>query len=199
MKLITNDLSKLEVYKLLTGAVVPRPIAWVTSINDSGLVNLAPFSAFTYLSTEPPLIGFSIGYKPGTKDQKDTERNIRQQKNFVCHIGTYQQTDLIQKSSFPYGPEVSEVSELNLVTELSDVVSTPRLKSVKVAMECQLDQIIDFGRDGSKLIVGEVVAWHIADEIFVNGKIDSFDLDPCARIAGLNYAQIANRITYEKN
>ncbi len=197
MHLLSENLNKQEIYKLLTGSVVPRPIAWISSQNSQSLLNLAPFSAFTYLSTDPPLIGFSIGYKPGTKDLKDTERNIREQKNFVCHIGSNEHIDLIQKSSFPYAADISEVSELGLEIVPSVKINTPRIKSAKIAMECKLQDIIDFGKDGSKFIIGEILAWYVDDTILIDGKIDSFDLDPAVRIAGLNYAKIANKINYD--
>lgn len=177
---------------------MPRPVAWVTSVNSSGLVNLAPFSVLTYLSTDPPLIGFGIGLKQGSGDIKDTEHNVRLQKEFVVHIASADQIDLVQRSGFPFPSTVSEVVELGLSVTNSELVSVPRLTSTKISMECRLHDIINFGRDGSKLVVGEVVVFHVDDKIYNDGKIDSFDLDPAVRVAGMNYSTLGRRVSYDK-
>jgi len=198
MKIHTDTITRTDSYKLLSGCIVPRPVAWVTSTNQNGLINLAPFSVLTYLSTDPPMIGFGIGLKQGTDEQKDTERNVRLQKEFVVHIASSDQIDLVQRSGFPFPSTISEVVELKLAVTDSDVVSVPRLLSSKISMECRLHDIINFGRDGSKLVVGEIVMFHIDDNIYRDGKIDSFELNPVVRVAGMNYATLGNKVSYEK-
>lgn len=108
-----------QAYKLLTGIVVPRPIAWVTNISPEGLVNLAPFSTFTFVSPKPLMLGMSIGHKAGV--YKDTVLNILKQEEFVIHIADRPHINALHDSAIEYTSEVSEVEQLGLKTVPSDL------------------------------------------------------------------------------
>lgn len=175
-------------YKLLTGVVVPRPIAWVTTLSPGGGVNLAPFSAFTFVSTKPPMVGISVGRKEGV--MKDTGNNILATGEFVVHVPDRTLLPAVHQSSIEYPPEVSEVAELGLQTLPSERIATPRLAAAPIAMECRLHRSIPFGDTGSEFMVGEVVLFHLRDGLAVGGKIDTQALQPICRLGGPNYAEL---------
>lgn len=188
-----KELGAEQAYRLLTGIVVPRPIAWVTSLSRTGAVNLAPFSAFTFVSPKPPMLAISIGRKSGV--YKDTARNILACEEYVVHIADTPLMNAVHDSSVEHPPEVSEVDVLGLETTASDRIAVPRLTAAPVAMECRFRQCLEFGDTRSRLIVGEVVAFHIKDDLLSNGKIETERLDPIARIAGPNYARLGEIVT----
>ncbi len=188
MDINSSDLDEAGAYKLLTGMVVPRPIAWVTTLAASGGVNLAPFSAFTFVSNKPPMVGISVGRKAGIL--KDTGNNILVSKEFVVHIADDSLIQAVHQSSFEYEAHISEVSELGLQTLPSTHVEVPRLAIAPISMECRLHRSIAFGDFGSEFMVGEVLCFHINDELLINGKIDSAVLRPLCRLAGPKYARL---------
>jgi flavin reductase (DIM6/NTAB) family NADH-FMN oxidoreductase RutF len=173
-------------YKLMTGVVVPRPIAWVTTVSSAGVVNLAPFSQFTFVAPKPPMIALSIGRR-GEAD-KDTARNILASGEFVVHIASCAEVDAVHASSADFPFDSSEVEALGLATLPSNEIKTPRLAAAPIAMECRLRHCFQIGDTRNRLIVGEVILLHFADGILVDGKIDTKNLDPLSRLAGPNYA-----------
>jgi flavin reductase (DIM6/NTAB) family NADH-FMN oxidoreductase RutF len=180
-------------YRLITGVVVPRPIAWVTSLSNSGVVNLAPFSAFTFVSPKPPMLAISVGRKGGI--YKDTAQNILNNEEYVVHIADSSLMTAVHESSTEHPPDVSEVEELRLSTLPGERIKVPRLAAAPVAMECRFRQCLEFGETRSRLIVGEVLVFHIRDGLLQNGKIETKALDPIARIAGPRYAKLGEIIT----
>ncbi|MGM4991511.1 flavin reductase family protein [Tardiphaga sp. 841_E9_N1_2] len=193
MKIDPAELGAEKAYRLLTGIVVPRPIAWVTSLSQAGTVNLAPFSAFTFVSPKPPMLAISVGRKSGV--YKDTARNILDREEYVIHIADSPLMSAVHESSAEHPPEVSEVEVLGLETTPSDHIGVPRLTAPPIAMECRFRQCLEFGDTRSRLIVGEVVAFHIKDDLLANGKIETESLDPIARIAGPRYARLGEIFT----
>jgi flavin reductase (DIM6/NTAB) family NADH-FMN oxidoreductase RutF len=185
-----KSLSADETYKLLTGVVVPRPIAWVTSISAHGGVNLAPFSTFTFVAPKPPMLAFSVGQRDGV--YKDTARNILLTEEYVVHIADRPLIGAVHESAVEHPPEVSELELLGLATEPSLHVRPPRVVAAPIAMECRLRQCLEFGETRSRLIVGEVVAFHFRDGLMNAGKIDTRVLDPIGRLAGPNYATLGD-------
>lgn len=190
-----RTLAAEEAYKLVIGAVVPRPIAWVSTLNAGGRVNLAPFSAFTFVSPKPPMLAISVGRKAGT--YKDTARNILENEEFVIHIADQALLGPLHQSSYEYEPDVSEVDELGLATLPSKIIRTPRLAAPPIAMECRLRHVMEFGETRSRLIVGEVVMFHFRDGLVENGKIDTKALDPICRLGGPRYATLGKIITMQ--
>jgi len=188
-----KSLSADESYKLLTGVVVPRPIAWVTTLAPNGGVNLAPFSTFTFVSPKPPMLAFSVGQRGGI--YKDTARNILLNEDYVVHIADRPLIGAVHESAVEHPPEVSEVELQNLATAPSLHVRPPRIAAAPIAMECRLRQCLEFGETRSRLIVGEVVAFHFRDGLMQGGKIDTKVLDPIGRLAGPNYATLGEVVT----
>ena len=192
MNLAASTLDPEAMYKLLTGIVVPRPIAWVTTLSAGGSVNLAPFSAFTFVSNQPPMLGINVGRKAGM--MKDTGNNIHATGEFVVNIPDDTMIEPVHLSAVEHPPEVSEAELLGLAVAPSANIRTPRLAQAPISMECRLHRAIAFGDTGSEFMVGEVLAFHIRDGLCVNGKIDAAKLRPICRIGGPNYAKLGEII-----
>ncbi len=182
-------------YRLLSGIVVPRPIAWISSVSQAGVLNLAPFSCYTYVCSKPPMIGVNIGLRAG--ERKDTSRNIAESGEFVVNIGDDTMIEKIHQSADEFPPEVSEVELLGLNTTNSAEIGTPRLADVPISMECRLHSVQEFGQTRAEFIVGEVVMFHIRSDLYKNGKVETTSLRPVARIGGPNYATLGEIITME--
>jgi len=193
MELRANDLDPQATYKLLTGVVVPRPVAWVCTRSVHGLLNLAPFSAFTFVSTKPPLLGINIGRKAGQR--KDTARNILDAGEYVVHICDEPLVEAVHDSAGEYPADVSEVGVLGLKTTPSVCISVPRIAAAPIAMECRRHQVIPFGATGAEFFVGEVLNFHVRDDLLAKGKIDSAALNPICRLAGPRYATLGRVIS----
>jgi len=193
MRIDPADLDAETAYRLITGVVVPRPIAWVTSLSGSGIVNLAPFSAFMFVSPKPPMLAISVGRKAGI--YKDTAQNILNNEEYVIHIADSSLMTAVHESSTEHPPDISEVEQLGLATLPSERIKVPRLAAAPIAMECRFRQCLEFGETRSRLIVGEVLVFHIRDGLLQNGKIETAALDPIARIAGPRYARLGEIVT----
>lgn len=182
-------------YKLVTGIVVPRPIAWVTTLSPGGSVNLAPFSAFTFVSNKPPMVGINVGRKAGKL--KDTGVNIHAGGEFVVNIADESLIEPVHLSAIEYAPEVSEADLLGLELAPSQSVRVPRLAAAPVSLECRFHSATAYGETGSEFIVGEVLVFHIRDGLCVNGKIDTAQLRPLCRIGGPNYAKLGEIVSMQ--
>jgi flavin reductase (DIM6/NTAB) family NADH-FMN oxidoreductase RutF len=193
MQLDPSNLAAEQAYRLITGIVVPRPIAWVSTRSSGGVVNLAPFSAFTFVSPKPPMLAISVGRKAGI--YKDTAHNILSTEEFVVHIADSTLMTAVHESSAEFPSDVSEIEQLDLATLASERVKPPRVAQAPIAMECRFRQCIEFGDTRSRLIVGEVLLFHIRDDLLKDGKIDTEALDPIARIAGPRYARLGEIFT----
>jgi flavin reductase (DIM6/NTAB) family NADH-FMN oxidoreductase RutF len=180
-------------YRLITGVVVPRPIAWVTSLSATGVLNLAPFSAFMFVAPKPPMLAISVGRKGNI--YKDTAQNILNNEEYVVHIADSSLMKAVHESSTEHPPDVSEVEELRLSTLPGERTKVPRLAAAPIAMECRFRQCLEFGETRSRLIIGEVLVFHIRDGLLQNGKIETEALDPIARIAGPRYAKLGEITT----
>ncbi|WP_322013894.1 flavin reductase family protein [Paraburkholderia sp. J12] len=188
MEIAIDSLNVESSYKLLTGIVVPRPIAWVTTINEDGVVNLAPFSCFTFVSAYPPMVAINFGRKAG--NMKDTPSNIHLNKEYVVNIADETMMNDLHQSSFEYPSHVSEVGELGLETAPSTIVRPPRLARAPASMECRFNQQLEFGDTGSQFIVGDVVMFHVRDDLYSNGKIETEQMRPLMRLGGPVYGTL---------
>lgn len=193
----SNELSTKNQYKLMSGTLIPRPIAWVTSANEAGLINLAPFSFFSVVSDKLPLMSISINRR---KDgvMKHTAANIVKTKQAVVQLPTRELMEFVNQSAASFGSDESEVSELGLETVTSNLVSVPGIAGVKARFEVVLNQhvpIMDDGEIISDLFILEVVYFHIEDDILDQDKmyIDAKKLNPVARLAGPEYANIGEK------
>lgn len=192
-RLDPSDHDAEKIYRLMTGIVVPRPIAWVTSLSSSGVLNLAPFSAFTFVAQKPPMLAISVGRKGNI--YKDTAHNILAHEEYVIHIADSPLMNAVHESSAEHPSDVSEVEHLNLETIASEKIKVPWLAAPPVAMECRFRQCLEFGETKSRLIVGEVVMFHIRDGLLDNGKVETAALDPIARVGGPRYARLGDIVT----
>lgn len=188
MQIAAESLDPEATYRLLTGVVVPRPIAWVTSRSPQGLINLAPFSCFTFVSNHPPMVGINVGRKAGV--MKDTGNNVHATGEFVVNIADENLIEPVHLSAVEHAPDVSEVELLGLAVAPSVCVRPPRLAAAPISMECRLHRAIAFGDTGSEFLVGEVLMFHLREGLYENGKIDTGKLRPICRIGGPNYAKL---------
>ena len=193
MRIDPTELGAERIYRLMTGIVVPRPIAWVTSLSSKGVLNLAPFSAFTFVSQKPPMLAISVGRKGA--EYKDTAHNILDSEEYVIHIADTPLMQALHESSAEHPPEISEVEHLGLETLPCERIKVPRLAAAPVAMECRFRQCLEFGDAKSRLIVGEVMMFHLRDGLVNDGKVETRALDPIARIGGPRYARLGEIVT----
>ena len=157
-----DTLAAQERYKLLLSTIVPRPIAWIVTLDRHGQVNAAPFSFFNAFATDPPVVGVGIGsYYPGRP--KDTRRNIVDTKEFVINLVSEEMARAMNITAIAFEPGVSELSQAQLETHPSVRVKPPRIASSPVAMECELMQILDLGTD-TGLVLGRVLAMHVRED-----------------------------------
>jgi len=188
----TDGLSGAQMYQLLIGSVVPRPIAWITSRSEIGVINLAPFSAFTWVCHEPPMIGFGVSRRAG--ELKDTARNVMTHGTFVVNIADEPFLEALHSSSADYAPEISEAEMLNLALTESVTIDVPRLRDAPVALECAYVQALELGNARHQFMIGEVRSFHVRDDLYENGKINTAKLRPLARLAGPMYAHLGEII-----
>ncbi len=196
------DLSKLDggkVFSLISQSVIPRPVAWVLSENYSGSYNLAPFSYFTPVCSDPPLLVFSVGRKPD-RSPKDTWLNIRERKEFVVHVPGREMLAAMNDSSASLPAGMSEVEELGLELENFSGFRLPRLADCTIAMGCDLYEINEVGNGRNALIMGLISRVYLSDrvvDIGENGKIriDPEKVRPVARLGGPNYAELSTIIS----
>ena len=194
-----------QVYNLLIGLVAPRPIAWITSMDREGRLNAAPFSAFNYLCTDPPVVGIGVTNRPGPETiPKDTAHNIRRTGEFVINIVT---EDLIQQMNITatdFPAEVNELEMAGLTTAPSAMVKVPRIAHAHAALECREFTTMEIGR--SRIILGRVVSMYVEDQyVDPSGPyIRAEELHAVGRMNGLgNYVRTREafltvpRISYE--
>ena len=193
------EMTERENYKFLIGSVIPRPIAFVTTISKDGILNGAPFSYFNIVSSNPPMLSLAIQRSEGK--YKDTARNILQSKEFVIHIVDEQNVEKINKTAASLPPEQSEIELAGLTPVESVKISVPGIKEAKIRMECSLEHSVELGganKPGCELFIGKVVQFHIDNEIYENGRIDPRRLAAVSRLAGHDYAKIGEIFTIER-
>ncbi len=193
MEIEAASLDNEATYKLMIGSVVPRPIAWLTTISPSGLVNAAPFSAYTMVSIRPPIVIVNCARRDGVS--KDTARNAEATGGFVLNVVSEDLAALVHKTAAYYPPNVSETDTLGIELAPSRRVTPPRITAAPVNLECKLLQILEFGEEHDQNLVGEVVYFHVRDSIYADGKIDQNRLRPLARLGGPTYARLGEFIT----
>jgi flavin reductase (DIM6/NTAB) family NADH-FMN oxidoreductase RutF len=186
----------LEVYRLLSGSILPRPIAFVSTISADGVRNLAPFSFFTVASANPPVIAFVTAVRGGANPKKDTLANIEATGEFVVNICSEDFATQMNQTAGEYPPDVDEFVLSGLTPVPSDVVKAPRVAESRVNMECKLRQLVPVSDKplGGTLILGEVVRFHVRDSM-VNAlcEIDADQLDAIGRMGGPSYVRTKDR------
>lgn len=190
MKIDLSQLDWMEAHELLVGAVLPRPIAFVSTIGADGVNNVAPFSFFSSISVKPAYVGFSIGrYRDGRK--KDTLVNIEFSKDFVINIVTEELVDAMNQASKDYPSDVDEFKEVGLTAVKSDLVKSPMVAESPINMECQLVKILEFGETPriNHFVIGEVLRVHIKDNLWIDNRIKADRLRAVGRLGGELYCR----------
>ncbi|WP_299179898.1 flavin reductase family protein [uncultured Neptuniibacter sp.] len=192
MILEMSEMSKLQAYHTLTQVVVPRPVAWVLSENGTGDYNLAPFSFFSVVCSDPPVIMISVGAAKPDGSEKDTYRNIIGQEKFVIHIaGSDLANEVTQSSaSLPHGQ--SEIAHCGLELVEVEGFALPRVKGPKIALACSLYQHQEVGNSNQHLIFGEIEKVWVDESAVTEDekgrmKIDAASVDPLGRLGGTEY------------
>lgn len=195
-----NDISERQNYKFLIGTIIPRPIAFVTSIGEDGVINGAPFSYFNIVSSNPPMVSVAIQRKSG--QMKDTARNILENKEFVIHIVDQSNVDQVNETAATLPKTESELKRANLTAISSEKVSVPGVKEAKVRFECVLEQPVELGEGGDvgvDLLIGKIVHYHIDESIYdQDQRIDPDQLAAVSRLAGNSYAKIGDIFEIER-
>ncbi|MBL8059058.1 MAG: flavin reductase family protein [Anaerolineales bacterium] len=178
-----------DAYRLLTSVVVPRPIGWTSTLGADGSLNLAPFSFFNAVGGNPPTVLLSIGQRQG--EPKDTLRNIQATGEFVINLVDETLVEAMNLTSGEYAYAVDEFALAGLTPAPSVVVRPPRVAEAKVALECQLTQVIPVQDAHYTLVLGRVARFHIQDGLLrANGLVDAALLKPVGRLAGDEYATL---------
>jgi flavin reductase (DIM6/NTAB) family NADH-FMN oxidoreductase RutF len=183
-----------NVYKVMVGSIVPRPIAFVSTVSPEGVFNLAPFSFFTGASINPPVVCFcplrnALGHK------KDTLNNIERTGGFVVNIVSEEFIRQMNSTSAEFPPDVDEFQVSGLTPVPGDLVKAPRVKESHVSMECTLFRIFEIGNkpSGGSIVTGEIVRLHVDDAYIDNFRIDPEKLKAVGRMAGNTYVRTADR------
>lgn len=188
----TDGMDTATAYRLLCGAVAPRPIAWITTADASGRVNAAPFSSYNYVAHSPPMLAVNIGTRGGRL--KDTARNIVDTGEFVVNVASEATLELMHASAADYPPEASEPEVLGIALAPSTLIRPPRIAASPIQMECRLEHVLPLGRGLNTLYIGEVLAFHISEDVFDGRYIDTVAVRPVARLGGPYYATLGEII-----
>ena len=194
MHFSSDDIPTKLAYKLLASTIIPRPIALVTSVNKAGAVNAAPFSFFNAVGVNPPVI--VLGFTPNAAGRdKDTPRNILETGEFVVHIVDEALAEKMNMTAATVPSDVDETQLAALQTTPSLAVAPPRLQAAPVGMECRLYNDMEL-KGGGRIIVGEVIHFHLRDDIITGTdplRIDIDKLAPISRLTGAKYARITDQ------
>ncbi|MEK6472622.1 flavin reductase family protein [Bacillus safensis] len=197
-----DQLSRKEAYKLLSGSIVPRPIAFITSLSKEDVVNAAPFSFFNVISGHPPLIAVSIGRRDG--QMKDTAQHIIDREEFVVHVSDEDMIEDINETAATLPREESELDRTGLHQVESNVISVPGIKEARIRFECQLEKHLTFQNDEGEItvdhIIGRVVCAHLDEGVYdaEKGYVSTNELKPVARLAGNDYAHLGTSFVLKR-
>lgn len=181
------DDPEVNIYRLLTAVVVPRPIAWVSTVSTDGLVNLAPHSFYNVVCARPPIVMFS------SVGKKDTLRNVRETGEFVVNLATARLLDQVNGSAARFAPDQSEPERLSIPLEPSVRVAPPRVASSPVSIECTLHSATELG--DSTMVLGDVRLISVTEHVLVEGHPEYSLLDPLARLGKDEWALHAEVIS----
>lgn len=197
-----SELSKQQMYKFLIGSVVPRPIALITSQSEEGLLNIAPFSFFNIVASEPALLSVAVNRKEG--EMKDTARNILTTKEAVVHVVTEDNVANANQTAALLPPDESELARTTFTTTDSEMVSVPSLNESSIRFEVKLYRHIEIKNDRNEntndLLLLEIQKMVIDEDLFdlENGHIDVENIKSVSRLAGNDYARLGETFTIER-
>jgi len=184
-----DEMETAHAYGFLMCAVVPRPIALVTTLSENATVNAAPFSSFVVLSLKPLTVGFVCGGWEGRR--KDTHINIERRAEFVVNIVSESMAEAVERCATPLGPNESEIDLAKLSTAPSRIIGVPRIVEAPIAFECRLSRIVEFGNGPESLIAGCVVGVHVVDGLYRNSRLDQNAWKPLGRVGGGAFCRLA--------
>ncbi len=184
-------------YNPYKSIVVPRPIGWISSLDQNGRVNLAPYSQFNNLGYDPPYVMFSASHKSAAGELKDSVANIIATGEFVCNMATYDLREAVARSSEIVDPEIDELSAVGLTAEASRLVAPPRVAESPVHLECRFHTSLILPgfntANTTHVVVGQVLGVHIRDNAFTpDGKIDIARIQPLARMGYQDYTSVSS-------
>jgi len=201
MQFDPNELDYSAVYKLLTGAIIPRPIGWISSVSEDGINNLAPFSYFNAVGDDPPHVMFSAGR--GNNTNKDTLNNVLNTKQFVVNMVTEALTEKMNLTAQSVPSHVDEFALAHIDSIQSIKVKPLRVKESPITFECELVHhyfLEDHKNGGACIIIGRIVLMHFDESVLMdNYKINLENYKPIARLAGSNYAKIGEIFSVKRN
>lgn len=178
-----GSLSSSEMYRFMIGVIVPRPIAFVSSVSADGAFNAAPFSFFCGIASAPPLLGISINLRRGAP--KDTLRNLRATGDFVVNVVNEELLARVVHTSGDWPPDVDEIALTGLTPAASERVKAPRVAESPVQLECRVEREVDLG--GTVFVIGEILWAHVSDGVLTDGRVDPAKLKPAGRLGGDGY------------
>lgn len=197
LKIDPQNTSTTEIYKQLISAITPRPIALVSTISINGQGNLAPFSFYNGVCSNPPCVSISIA-RNADGSKKDTLRNIEACGEFVVNSANRWLIEKLVTCGAAYEYGINEMEKSGLSPLPSEIVKPVRVKESAVHMECKLYKAVEIG-DGSPgsctLIIGQILLFHISREIQSSGRIDVEKYQPMSRLGGADYAAVGERLT----
>lgn len=192
MQISVKDTDSATLYKLLTGLVIPRPIGWISTVDENGINNLAPFSFFNVVGEDPPHVMFST-VRTGNKN-KDTLNNVLNNKQFVVNLVTEDLVEQVNKTSEMVDSQVDEFQLANLTPISSELIKPKRVQEAKAHFECEMVHhyfLEDHTNGGACIVIGKVMMMHVVDEILMeNYRINLEKYKPVARLAGSNYSKM---------
>ena len=175
-----HDLAPRETYFLLTSLVVPRPIAWVSSLSADGTRNLAPHSYFNIISSAPPIVHFT------STGVKDTLRNVRATGEFVVNVVSRDLLEEMNTTAADFPPGEDEFAWAGLEAAPSETVAPQRVARARAALECRVRDTLSMGN--GTMVFGDVTRFHVAEEVWRGGRVDLAALEPVGRLSGGAYA-----------
>lgn len=185
MKIDLASLGQRDLHHIMMSAIVPRPIAWVSTVSEDGVFNLAPFSAYGSVSIKPVMVGFAVS---ATRDgrEKDTLKNIEATKEFVINVVDEALAEAMNATSAPYPSDVDEFKKARITPVKADLVKAPMVAESPISLECRLNQILKFGEAPrmSSYVIGEVLRVHVKDEFYANEEIQMSKLKAIGRLGG---------------
>jgi len=191
------EMKSADIYALLVGCVVPRPIAFVSSLSADGIPNLAPFSFFNAGGASPPSLVFSP-VTAGTGRDKDTLNNVRATGEYVVHISPWPLRERMNQASADYPPEADEFELAGFTKAPSVKVKPWRAAECPIAMECRLFRIVEHGGGPlrANYVIGEVVYFHIQESLMQGNRVDSTAIDAIGRLGGPNYTRVTKQSVF---
>jgi flavin reductase (DIM6/NTAB) family NADH-FMN oxidoreductase RutF len=189
-----------EIYKLMIGSIVPRPIALVSSVDEANVRNLAPFSYFTACSANPPVVVFCPMLRPLPPMAKDTLRNVMATREFVVNIVSEEFVERMNATAAQVGPEVDEFELSGLTPLASELIKPARVAESHVHMECRLLQVVHVSEQpgGGSVVLGEVLRFHVSEDYIEDFRIDPDKLRAVGRMAGSTYARTTDRFELQR-